>query len=179
MTPVCRIAALALAAVGLLASPARAQTDTARHRSGTSPSAARRPGPSATCPVQGTWELVAQTVDGKAQPLTGYQQRKIVAGGHFMWLGQNRGRDTLPMRTALDTLLATRMAGGAGTFTLVGNRYTERLEYFSDARLLGQSVPGMCRVLDGQWFHSFSVPFDTTAGPGPFHRVVEVWRRVP
>ena len=180
MTPDYRVAALVLIAAGLLSGTAQAQADTARARGGPPPSAAaRRPAASATCPVEGTWELVAQTVDGKAQSLTGYQQRKMVAGGHFMWLGQDRGRDTLPMRTALDTLLATRMAGGAGTFTVVGNRYTERLEYFSDAHLLGQSVPGTCRVLDGQWFHRFPVPFDTTTASGPIHHVVEIWRRVP
>jgi len=183
MTPDCRLAAVALTAVGLLAGRAQAQTDTARATApptGTAPtSAARRPGPSTTCPVEGTWDLVAQTVDGKAQSLAGYQQRKMVSGGYFMWLGQNRQRDTLPMRTALDTLRATRMSGGAGTFTVAGNRYTEHLEYFSDAHQLGKSVPGNCRVLGGQWFHSFPVPFDTTAGPGPIHHVVEIWRRVP
>jgi hypothetical protein len=179
MTPDCRLAALALIAAGLLSGRAQAQTDTTRARGGAPPAgAARRPGPASTCAVEGTWDLVAQTIDGKAQSLAGYQQRKMVEGGHFMWLGQNKGRDTLPMRTALDTLRATRMSGGAGTFTVAGNRYTEHLEYFSDARQLGQSVPGTCRVLGGQWFHSFPVPFDTT-GPGPIRHVVEIWRRVP
>ena len=179
MTPDCRMAALALTAAGLLAGRAQAQTDTARAPGGTPPAgAARRAGSSGSCAVDGTWDLVAQTVDGKAQSLAGYQQRKMVSGGYFMWLGQNRQRDTLPMRTTLDTLRATRMSGGAGTFTVVGNRYTEKLEYFSDAHQLGKSVPGTCRVLGGQWFHSFPVPFDTT-GPGPIHHVVEIWRRVP
>ena len=182
MTPDCRLAALALTAGGLLClSPdrAQAQTDTARAPGGAPTTAARRPGPAGTCPVEGTWDLVAQTIDGKAQQLAGYQQRKMVSGRYFMWLGQDRRRDTLPLRTALYTLRARRVSGGAGTFTVEGNRYTEHLEYFSDAHQIGQSVPGTCRVLGGQWFHSFPVPFDTVAGPKPIRHVVEIWRRVP
>lgn len=131
------------------------------------------------CRIEGTWELVSVTVDGKEEPLAGYQQRKVVGGGRFMWLGQAARRDTLPMRTAFDSLRATSMAGGAGTFTLLGNTYTEKLEYFVDPSLLGRSMRATCRTEGDRWIHSFTVPIDTLASKAPRQQVVEVWRRLP
>jgi hypothetical protein len=131
------------------------------------------------CRVEGTWDLVSVTVDGKDEPLAGYQQRKVVGGGRFMWLGQAARRDTLPMRTALDSMRATSMAGGAGTFTLVGNAYTEKLDYFLDPSLLGHSMRATCRTEGDRWTHSFTTPFDTVTSKAPRQQVVELWRRVP
>jgi hypothetical protein len=129
--------------------------------------------------VEGTWDLVSVTVDGKPMPLGGHQQRKVVGGGRFMWLGQAARRDTLPMRTALDTLRATSIAGGAGTFTLAGDTYTERLEYFSDPSLLGQSLRATCRTEGDRWHHAFMVPWGAASSTTPRQRVEEVWRRLP
>ena len=161
MRPAHGIAALTFAAC-LLPAPLRAQA---------------KPGAPA-CRVEGVWELVSTTYNGQEMPRPGYSQRKVVARGHFMWLGEDAGRDTIPLRTASDSLRAFRVAGGAGTYTLAGNVYTERLEYFYDGRLVGHSVQATCRTEGDRWYHSFTPPTMSTAGSEPSARLEEVWRRI-
>jgi len=135
-------------------------------------------GPEAQCQVRGVWELMSVSQDGKDQPLAGYQQMKVVTAHHFMWLGQAAKRDTLPLKTQLDTLRAYQIGGGAGTYTASGNSYVEHLDLFIVPSWVGTSFKAMCRIEGNRWYHSFTMPNDTTAAPGPYQHVVEVWRRV-
>jgi hypothetical protein len=132
----------------------------------------------AVCPVRGVWELVSVSENGKDQPLGGYRQRKIVTDRHFMWMGQAARRDTLPLRTQLDTLRAYQTPGGAGTYTTSGTTYIEHIDFFVIPSWVGTSFRATCRVEGDRWYHSFTTPNDTTAAPGPYQHIIEVWRRV-
>ena len=137
-----------------------------------------QPAGGTTCQVEGVWALVATSVNGApAAPRRGYHERKIVTRGHFMWLGEQLQRDTLPMRTELDSLRAMHVDGGSGTYTVSGNSYTERLDYFSDPRQIGRTVRAVCRTEGDRWYHSFRVLGDTVPTNNP--RILEeVWRRL-
>ncbi|GJG84888.1 hypothetical protein tb265_00690 [Gemmatimonadetes bacterium T265] len=172
-------AALTIAVACLL--PARASAQTGP-RSAEEPKGARpRPGaasPAPACKVEGVWELVSVSYNGQELPRPGYHERKVVARGQFMWLGSDAQRDTIPLRTAGDSLRAFRVAGGAGTYTLTGNTYTEHLEYFYDPRLVGQSIQATCRTEGDRWYHSFTPATPSGGAGGQSERLDQVWRRV-
>lgn len=150
---------VALAFVALL--PASLAAQAAR------PAASPR---AAACNIVGVWELVSVTTDGRPDSLGGYRQRKIVGQGHYMWVGVEGSRDTLPLRTLADTLRAFRAAGGTGTYRLAGNSYTEQLELFVDPTMQGRPFPATCRTEGDRWYHTF--PADSA------RQTVEVWRRI-
>ena len=163
MRSIGRLDKLTLETASLLAGPAGAQDSTASAR-------AARP---AACSVEGVWELESVTTDGQRQELGGYRQRKLVAHGHYMWIGHDARRDTLPMRTATDSLRAAQIGGGAGPYAVAGDSYTEQLEYFVDPTWVGRSFPAKCRTEGDRWYHDFEI----TVG-GRTQRVNEVWRRL-
>jgi len=171
-----RLSALIVATSGLAILGAR----TSPHRGDEGPSlaAANDAGPEAQCQVRGVWKLISMSQDGKDQPLAGYEQMKVVTARHFMWLGQAAKRDTLPLKTELDTLRAYQVAGGAGTYTTSGNSYVEHLNMFIVPSWVGTSFRATCRIEGSRWYHSFTMPIDTTAGSGPYQHIVEVWQRV-
>lgn len=158
-----RLATLTMAVSIVVANAASAQGPT-------------RPGGTARtarCAVEGAWELESQSIDGQVQQLGGYRQRKLVAHGHYTWFGHDAKRDTFALRTAVDTLRATASAGGAGPYTVAGDKYTERLELFVDPQFVGQSLVATCRTTGDRWYHDF----ETTAD-GRTYRYNEVWRRL-
>jgi hypothetical protein len=134
--------------------------------------------PEAKCQVRGVWELVSVSQDGKDQPLAGFKQLKVLTDRHFMWIGQAARRDTLPLKTELDTLRAYQVGGGAGTYTTSGNTYIEHIDLFVIPSWVGTSFKAACRIEGGRWYHSFTMPNDTTKAPGPYQHIVEIWRRV-
>lgn len=174
-----RTATLTIAASCLVAAHARAQTaPAAGARRGAPARAAGQTAPRGTCQVRGVWELVSTSVDGADEVRPGYRQRKVLTSRHFMWLGEDAKRDTLPLKTAMDSLRATRIMGGSGTYTVQGNSYTERLDYFYQPNMIGQTLRATCRTVGDRWYHVFTVPFDTVAARGRFTRLSELWRRV-
>lgn len=129
------------------------------------------------CAVEGTWEMIGFTVDGKDQQLEGWRQRKIVSKGQWMWVGEAPKRDTIAMKTLLDSLRATAFAGGAGSYSATPTTYTEKIEYFGDPTAIGRSLQADCRVEGDRWYHSWVAPFDpkdTTAK----QKVVETWKKI-
>lgn len=168
MRPALGIAALALVTC-LPLTRARAQVRTA-----TAPAAK-----TATCQIEGVWGLVSVTEDGQDRPLRGFRERKIVARGHFMWLGSDARRDTIPLRTAADSLRARQVSGGTGTYSLAGNTYTEHLDYFVLPNLEGTDFPATCRTEGDRWYHSY--PMNAASGmatSGPQRMKTEAWRRI-
>jgi hypothetical protein len=132
----------------------------------------------AGCQVRGVWELVSVSQDGKDQPLAGYRTMKVLTAHHFLFVGQAAKRDTLPLKTALDTLRAYQISGGAGTYTTSGTTYIEHLDIFVIPSWIGTSFRATCRIQGRLCYHSFTDPNDTTAGPGPYQHFIEVWRRL-
>ena len=130
------------------------------------------------CRVEGVWELVSASDNGQPRSLHGYRQRKVVAHGHFMWLGEPARRDTIQLRTRLDSLRAMQVMGGAGTYTLAGDTYIERLEYFYDPTMEGQRFPALCRTEGDRWYHTFPPPTGLQSSTNQPSQTVEVWRRI-
>ena len=134
----------------------------------------------AGCKVQGVWERVATIQAGKRSEFVGARQHKVVTKKHFMWLTSASRRDTLPLRTSLDSAVYFGVAGGSGTYKIAGNKYTENVELFVDPRLEGKSLTSSCRISGNQWFHTYwasdiDVP---VAGRAVTDSTTEIWRRV-
>lgn len=107
------------------------------------------------CQVEGVWTMVSMTFKGKPVPVTG-KQRKIVTKRHYMWLEMDNRRDTIPLKTALDTARHYAMSGGSGRYSVSGHTYTEQLEYFPDPELLGKTLKASCRVEANRWYHTYA-----------------------
>jgi hypothetical protein len=170
MIAIRHVAALTLAASGLALSGSRRAVHIKKRGEVTREAAG--------CQVRGVWELVSVAQDGKDQPLAGYRTMKVLTDRHFMFVGQAARRDTLPLKTAMDTLRAYQINGGAGTYTTSGTTYIEHLDLFVIPSWVGTAFRATCRIEGGLWYHSFTDPNDTTAGPGPYQHFIEVWRRL-
>ena len=133
------------------------------------------------CRVQGVWEMVATVQAGKRTEFTGAREWKVVTKKHWMWLAGATRRDTLPLRTALDTARFYAMSGGSGTYDVSGHRYTEHIDLFVIPGLEGKSLTASCRIDGNRWYHTF---LESDLGPPPAGTPVsrdsttEVWRRV-
>lgn len=138
--------------------------------------------PPKACRVQGVWDLVASVQAGKRTEFTG-TQRKVVTKKHWMWLGASARRDTLPLKTPLDTANYYSIGGGYGTYDVSGNHYIEHIDVFVEPKLQGKSLTASCRVEGKQWFHTFlasdlSTPGAVPMTPASKDSVTEIWRRV-
>ena len=135
----------------------------------------------AACKVQGVWEMTAQIQAGKRTEFTGARERKIVTRKHWMWLeGANR-RDTLPLRTPLDSARYYAISGGAGTYDVSGHRYTEHIDLFVFPQFEGKSLTASCRIEGNRWYHSWRASdLETPVAGSPMSAdsVTEIWRRV-
>jgi hypothetical protein len=131
----------------------------------------------AACEVEGVWEQVSVAFDGKKMPPYSRPPRKIVAHGHWIWIGADAGRDRLPRQTEAERLRATQMFGGAGTYTTTDRTFTQKIDYFFDPKAEGATLLASCRT-DGQfWYYSYSTAGVPGMDEGP-KRVSEVWRRL-
>jgi hypothetical protein len=132
------------------------------------------------CRVQGVWDLVASVQAGKRTEFTG-TQRKVVTKKHWMWLGAAARRDTLPLRTPLDTANYYSIGGGYGTYDVSSHRYIEHIDVFVAPKLQGRSLVASCRIEGNRWYHTF-LSSDLSTGPSatPASRdsITEIWRRV-
>jgi hypothetical protein len=79
-------------------------------------------------PIQGTWQLLKGTlIQKKDTTVTDYTKNqkfiKIINGDHFSFLLHDltKGKGTAPVFSA-----------GGGSYTLVGDQYTENLEFCND-----------------------------------------------
>jgi hypothetical protein len=76
-------------------------------------------------------------------------------------------------------LAAFRTMGcGGGTYTLRGNTYTEKLEYFSDPAYLGLSIAFNCRTEGNQFFQTAAFPVIEGGKKVREVTLEEVWRRI-
>jgi hypothetical protein len=134
-----------------------------------------------TCQVQGVWNLIATLQAGKRTEFSGAVQQKVVTPKHFMWLSGASRRDTLPLRTPLDSANYYAMSGGAGTYSVSGHRYVEHIELFIDPKLEGKNLVASCRVAGNQWFHTY-LPSDLESGANAAamsrDSITEIFQRV-
>jgi hypothetical protein len=107
------------------------------------------------CRVQGVWDMTSYSFKGRTEAVSGAKQRKIVTRNHYMWLQMDSLRDTIPLTSALDSARHFAMSGGSGRYRVAGNKYTERLEYFVDPKLLGKELTATCRTEGRRWYHTY------------------------
>jgi hypothetical protein len=100
---------------------------------------------------------------------------KVLTDRYFMFVSRGREADALPLKTALDTLRAYQISGGRAHHHERAT-YTEHLDIFVIPSWIGTSFRATCRIEGGLWYHSFTEPNDTTAGP--YQHFIEVWRRI-
>lgn len=132
----------------------------------------------AACQVEGVWEQVSLILDGQVMPPRSRPMLKIVANGHWMWVGADAGRNKLPRQTETERLRAFQMFGGAGTYTTTDNSFTQHIDYFFDPSTEGATLVASCRTEGEFWSYSFStVGVPGMDGSGP-KRVSEVFRRI-
>lgn len=153
----------------LLAGSLQAQKVTPAGSSARETRPASAKGGPATCHVEGVWQLESMNWGGQDQPQTGSSEHKMLSHGHWMWIGEEKHRDTIALHTLADTLRAQRVTGGYGTYSLKGDQYTEHVEVLFLPTFEGRDVPAKCHTEGDKWTHTWK--FDTTT-------VVEIWRRV-
>jgi hypothetical protein len=129
------------------------------------------------CKVQGVWERVATIAAGKRTEFTGARQVKVVTKKHFTWVEAANHRDTIPLRTTLDSLRYYEMAGGYGTYDVSGHAYTEHINLFVNPKSEGQSFTAGCRVDGNRWYHTYRAS-DLDGPSASRDSTTEVWRRV-
>lgn len=107
-----------------------------------------------------------------------YRSIKVITKGHFAFVGEEeRGR--MEMKTAADSLRAFRtMNSGGGTYTLTGNSYTEKLEYFTDPAYVGTSLTFSCRTEGDRFYQTGAFPIFENGRKVRDAKLEEVWRRV-
>src|SRR5256884_5924289 len=158
------VATLTIAACGLaLSGPHRASQTTERSEL---PRPTNDVHPDAGCRVRGVWELVSVSQNGKDQPLAGYRGMKVLTDRHFMFVGQAAKRDTLPLKTELDTLRAYQMSGGAGGPTPPRPTRQKKIQSFFFPRRVGGPLPGARRTERGVWGETVPPPKQTPGRPG-------------
>jgi hypothetical protein len=116
-------------------------------------------------PLEGTWEMVAQTIihpDRVEYPLEmgkmlpgNRRQIKILSGSHFAFGRQSEDGEEI--------------TAGGGRYVIEGDTYTEIIEYHTSAPLVGTRIPFNWRIEGELWYHSGQI--------GSF-RLEEIYRRV-
>jgi len=145
-----------LAAAAFLASPLSAQS---------------------SCRLEGAWQLVSGSADGKPYP-AGARGLKIITHGHFAVLSQEPGVPK-EMKSPADSLAMFRHAGSAGgTYTLQGTTYTETLEYYPDPAYVGKAIPFVCRTEGDRFYQSGNVPILEHGKMVGNSKLEEVWKRI-
>lgn len=123
------------------------------------------------------WQLVSGKYHGQTGP-AGWRQIKIITKSHFAFLGEE-DRGVKEMKTVADSLQAFRtMNSGGGTYTLQGNTYTEKLEYFADPVYVGLSIPFTCKAERDQFIQTGSIPILEGGRKVREMKLEEVWRRI-
>ena len=129
------------------------------------------------CEVQGVWRRQKVVVNGKTNSTSG-EEVKLMTKKHFMWVSQEARRDTLPLKTYRDSVRAFSNGGGYGTYTVNGSNLTEHIEMFPDPTYTGKDWPATCRVVGGQWIHSWISPvYKDSTGRSRRDTVAEYYRR--
>ena len=94
-----------------------------------------KPQPSQTLNIIGTWRLVSgTTITRGVSSFTDYTKEtnmiKIINDSHFSFLKHD-------LNSPKDS--ANHFDAGGGSYTLVGNQYTEHLDYYSDRNWEGKT----------------------------------------
>jgi hypothetical protein len=129
--------------------------------------------------LQGAWEMISQTEDGRDHPIPG-RQIKLLTGTHYTWVRQDKKlvEELLAKRTQHDSISAYQDAFGAGTYKVVGNTYTETTEFFYAPQYIGKSVEFKFKLDGDRWY--ISGHYSHFEGGKKINevRLDQVWKRI-
>ena len=111
--------------------------------------------------IEGVWQAISQKMDGKDVLMSG-KDRKLITAKHFVFIYQDVAKclSLLANKTQRDSIAAyyDQFGAGAGTYTLVGNTYTETIEFFGDPTYVGLSLPFTVKVEGDKLYQSGKFP---------------------
>jgi hypothetical protein len=113
--------------------------------------------------IEGVWQAISQKVDGK-ESLTSGSDLKYITAKHWIWIYQDKTKSMAPIETKKGETLASILSSanafgaGAGTYKLVGNKYTETIQYFGDPSYIGLSLDFTVKVEGDRLYQSGKYP---------------------
>jgi hypothetical protein len=120
-------------------------------------------------------------MDGK-EAYTSGKDVKYITAKHWIWISQDKEKcvSLLAKKTQWDSLAAYSEAvgAGAGTYKLVGNTYTETIEYFPDPNYIGCSVSFTMKVEGDRLYQSGKYPIIEGGKKVKDVELEEVYKRI-
>jgi hypothetical protein len=111
--------------------------------------------------IAGVWQSLSQKMDGK-EVLTSGKDVKYITAKHWIWIYLDKEKlvSLLGKKTQRDSISAyyDAFGAGAGTYTLVGNIYTETVEYNPEPNYIGLSFPFTVKVVGDRLYQSGKLP---------------------
>jgi len=117
-----------------------------------------------TTKMDGAWRLIMYkpaTAEDYIEFPKGWEQTKLVVGGHFVWTLVRDGK-------------SARSAGGKQTIR--GNEYTEEIEFVSDSDdewMVGKTGTFKGKIVENKWHHGGTIK--TERGDA---KITEIWERL-
>ena len=134
--------------------------------------------------LEGVWELVSARYTSPDTTVvttpTEWKQIKIITKSHFVFVGQEPDRAIFGGKPTDAELLAaarTFFAGG-GTYTLVGDTYTESMQFFFYPNYVGHSIPFKSQIEGDRWIQSGTYPAKSIGLEEHEVELYEVWKRI-
>jgi hypothetical protein len=131
--------------------------------------------------LEGAWELIEAKYDPPDPNFAPaeWRQIKLVTRTHWAYLSQKRSSPKLSSLTNDAELLAAAKAFGAGggTYTLDGDVYTERIEWFSTPNHVGTSVPYKIKWEGDEWIQTGTFPMKSLGLADRDQQLYERYRR--
>ena len=132
--------------------------------------------------LEGAWELVEAkyTPPDPTFSLTEWRQIKLLTKTHWAYLSQKRSSPKITALTNDSELLAAAKAFGAGggTYTLAGDVYTERVEFFSTPNYVSVSLPYRIKWEGDEWIMTGTFPMKSMGLGDQDIELYERYRRV-
>jgi uncharacterized protein YxeA len=129
--------------------------------------------------LQGTWQLVSQTENGKEHPFSG-RQIKLLTKTHYSWAHQDKKQveELLAKGTPHDTIVAYHDAYASGTYKVIGDKYIETTEFFHAPQYIGKSVEFKFKLEGDIW--TISGHYSHYEGGKKIDEVQldQVWKRI-
>jgi hypothetical protein len=132
-------------------------------------------------PLEGAWELVdaKYTPADPAFSLSRYRQIKILTGTHWAFLSQDKSAPKMTGGGDTELLAAAKtFSAGGGTYTLQGDAYTERVEFFYIPNFVGASLKFKIKWDGDEWIQTGTIPVKALGLGDKDMELYERYRRV-
>ncbi len=129
--------------------------------------------------IEGVWQALSQKMDGQ-ETLTSGTIVKYITSKHCIWIYQDKAKclSLFGDKTASAMAYNQAFGAGAGTYKLVGNSYTETIEYFVDPNYIGLSVAFTTRVNGDRLYQSGKLPMFEGGKRVKDIQLEEVYKRI-